>query len=310
MLPRTEELHALASGLQHRPLGEVAAILAAGQVEAAQAVAGAISAICGGARAMADSLRGSGRLVYVGAGSSGLMAAADAMELGGTFGIPAARLRILMAGGLPRSAAMPGDVEDDVSELETALADLAGADTVIAASASGATPYTLAAAEIARSRGATVVGLANNAASPLLTLADHPVFLATPPEVLSGSTRMGAGTAQKIALNTLSTLMAVELGHVHDGMMVNVLADNDKLRGRAAQIVQAISGQGPGAAMRALEAAGGAVKPAILLAGGAPSREAAAALLAEAEGHLSAALSRLSTLQDQDRSQGSKGGAR
>ena len=292
-LPRTESLHDMAHGLDQRPLGQIAQILAEGQAEAARAVLAAAPAICDGARAMARSLSRGGALFYVAAGSSGLMAAADAMELGGTFGIAPERVHILMAGGLPTSAAMPGDTEDDTSGLDEALGPLAPGDTVIALSASGSTPYTLAAARIARARGATVVGLANNAGGPLLALADVAVLLATPPEVLSGSTRMGAGTAQKIALNMLSTLMAVELGHVYDGMMVNLVADNDKLRARARGIVTSITGADTATATRALAEARGAVKPAVLLAAGAPTRAAAESLVSDTNGHLREALRRL-----------------
>jgi N-acetylmuramic acid 6-phosphate etherase len=220
------------------------------------------------------------------------MAAADAQELGGTFAIPAAQLRIHMAGGLPTGVDMPGGTEDDTAGLEAALAGLADRDTVIAVSASGTTPYTLEAARTAQRAGATLVGIANNDGSPLLEMSDHPILLATPPEVISGSTRMGAGTAQKIALNMLSTLMAVELGHVHDGMMINLRADNIKLRARAAGIVARIADVGDDAARAALDATRGLVKNAILVARG-QTPEAAQSLLRENEGNLRAALARL-----------------
>ncbi|MGR3762329.1 N-acetylmuramic acid 6-phosphate etherase (plasmid) [Roseobacteraceae bacterium NS-SX3] len=289
----TEQLHPEARGLDTRPLDGVAQALAAGQQTAAGAPLEALAAICGGARAMAASLTGGGMLYYVAAGSSGLMAAADAMELGGTFGIDENRIRILMAGGLPQSAHMPGATEDDIAGLEAAMAALSPADTVIAVSASGSTPYTLEAARLARAAGASLIGIANNAGSRLLAQSDHAVLLQTPPELISGSTRMGAGTAQKIALNMLSTLMAVELGHVHDGMMVNLRADNAKLRARAETIVVRITGVAPGTAQSALEAADGAVKPAILLCAGAGTLSRARRLLLDSAGHLRPALAQL-----------------
>lgn len=291
--PTTEMLHAKAVGLDLRPLEEVAGILGAAQVEAAQAVLPAAQALADGARAMADTLRGGGRLYYVGAGSSGLMAAADALELGGTFGIPESRVRVLMAGGLPTSAAMPGGTEDVALGLETGLADLTAQDTLIAVAASGATPYTLEAVRTAKARGACVIALANNPGSPLLEAADIPVTLETPPEVISGSTRLGAGTAQKIALNCMSTLMGVAIGAVHDGMMVNVVADNTKLRARAAGMVARIAETDTAAAETALAATGGAVKAAVLMAAGAPSPEAARAHLAANNDHLRGALAAL-----------------
>ncbi|MGR3617450.1 MAG: N-acetylmuramic acid 6-phosphate etherase [Paracoccaceae bacterium] len=290
----TEKLHHHAIGLDTQPLTAIAAILADGQIAAAQATHGPLEDISKAARAMAETLREGGVLYYVAAGSSGLMAAADAMELGGTFGIPASQIRILMAGGLPKSAEMPGDTEDATDSLNAELAHLTANDSVIAVSASGSTPYTMAAAKIARQNGATVIGIANNAGTPLLAASDHAIALETPPEVLSGSTRMGAGTAQKIALNMMSTLMAVDLGHVHDGMMVNLRADNDKLRGRAAGIVATVSGVEPKAAAQALDATDGDVKLATLLACGAKNPSEAQALLSETAGHLRPAMARLS----------------
>ncbi|MCA8881474.1 MAG: N-acetylmuramic acid 6-phosphate etherase [Rhodobacteraceae bacterium] len=289
----TEALHADARGLDARPLPEIARALADGQCAAAASVAAAIPAICGAAAAMAHSLRLGGRLIYAAAGSSGLMAAADAHELGQTFSIPAARIRILMAGGLPSGVEMPGATEDDTSAVSRDLADADQRDSVIAVSASGTTPYTLAAARTAKAGGATVIAVANNPGAPLFDLADHAICLATPPELVAGSTRMGAGTAQKIALNMLSTLMAVELGHIHDGMMVNVVADNIKLRARASGIVATIAHVSREAADAALAAAAGRVKPAVLLASGVPSAAEADRILGQSEDNLRAALARL-----------------
>ncbi len=286
---QTERLHDQAVGLDARPLIEVAEVLAEGQIAAAAAVRATYPTIAASASAMSRTVRAEGVLHYVAAGSSGLMAAADAQELGGTFSIPASRLRIHMAGGLPTGVEMPGATEDKTDTLETALADLSQRDTVIAVSASGTTPYTLAAARIAKARQATLIGIANNPGAALLAEADHAIILKTPPEVLSGSTRMGAGTAQKIALNMLSTLMAVELGHVFDGMMVNLRADNTKLKARAADIVQRVSQVDPNTAKAALDAAQGDVKTAALIAKGMP-HAAARNLLHRTEGNLRTAL--------------------
>ena len=288
--PRTEALHDRALGLDARPLIEAALLLAEGQIAAAACVKDA--AIVAAASVMADTIRCGGRLHYAAAGSSGLMAAADAQELGGTFSIPAAQVRIHMAGGLPTGVEMPGDTEDDTSGLTAASLGLSSRDIVIAVSASGTTPYTVAIAEIARSVGATVIGIANNPGSTLLDIADYPILLATPPEVLSGSTRMGAGTAQKIALNMLSTLMAIQLGHVHDGMMVNLRADNAKLRERAAGMVRQIAGVGKDEAGAALEKAKGDVKVAVLVAAQSASPDKARKMLQESKGNLREALSR------------------
>lgn len=288
----TEHLHDAASGLDARPAAEVAAILAEGQIAAALALRGAVPHLAQAAGVMARSLRSGGALHYAAAGSSGLMAAADAQELGGTFSVPASQLCIHMAGGLPTGVEMPGGTEDDTAGLEQALSSLTARDTVIAISASGSTPYTLTAARIAKAHEATLIAIANNAAAPLLALADHPILLATPPEVLSGSTRMGTGTAQKIALNVLSTLMAVELGHIHDGMMVNLHVDNAKLRDRARRIVVQIAKVSDNTASEALRISEGDVKTAIVMAAKGVSRDAAQAALDASDGFLRPILNR------------------
>ena len=288
----TESLHDQAQALDTRPLPEAAQIMADAQVAAAASVAPAIPCISDAAEAMARTIARGGRLRYVAAGSSALMAAADALELGGTFSIPTDRIVIHMAGGYPSGSEMPGDVEDDASSLDALLPADMQSDCVIAVSASGSTPYTLAGARMARERGACVIGIANNAGSPLLALADFAILLETPPEVLSGSTRLGAGTSQKIALNMLSTLMALKLGHIHDGMMVNLRADNDKLRKRARTIVSRIAAVPPESAQDALDRAEGNVKRAVLCAKGATAAHAHA-LLEKSGGHLRAAMKAL-----------------
>ncbi|MBD0865902.1 MAG: N-acetylmuramic acid 6-phosphate etherase [Rhodobacteraceae bacterium] len=288
----TEQLHPSASGLDERPLEDVAAMLIKAQMAAVATVSAAASEIAKGAQAMAQTLSEGGVLYYVAAGSSGLMAASDALELGGTFSIPAQQLRILMAGGLPTGVEMPGDTEDECAGLQEGLAELHPGDTVIAVSASGTTPYTLKAVEIARNAGAQIIGIANNPGSALLEAADIPIALPTPPELLCGSTRLGAGTAQKITLNTLSTAMAVALGHVHDGMMVNLRTDNAKLRGRAAGIVSRVASVDPAAAEAALEVTRGEVKLATLIAAHSVSLHEARARLGRANGRLRAALAR------------------
>lgn len=292
---RTEALHARAGGLDEQPPATVLGILADGQVEAAATVRDAIPAIADAAAIVAQALASGGRLAYAAAGSSGLMALADALELPGTYGIPRERILILFAGGAAALHDMAGAPEDDAegAAREVAEAGLSSGDCLIAVSASGSTPYAVGALEEAVRRGARTIAIANNAGSPLLQLADVPVLLATPPEVIAGSTRMGAGTAQKIALNMLSTLAAIHLGHVHDGYMVNLFADNAKLRGRAARIVAAVAGSGEDAALAALRKTGGKVKPAILIAAGAADAKIAEELLDGTGGKLRPALSKL-----------------
>lgn len=290
----TEHLHSSATGLDLLPASEIAVLLAQAQVEAAASVQRftehCAEGIGDAASAMARTIVSGGCIHYAAAGSSALMAAADAQELGGTFSIPARQLRIHMAGGLPTGVHMPGATEDEIAGLGSELSGLSSIDAVIAVSASGSTPYTLEAARIAKASGAVLIGIANNSNAELLGLANHAILLQTPPELVSGSTRMGAATAQKIALNMLSTMMAVELGHVHDGMMVNLHADNTKLRARASGIVQHIAQVSAATASDALDAADGQVKTAVLIAARGVSPRAAAAILAQTKGHLRRAL--------------------
>ena len=266
-----------------------------GQRHAAAQVAGAIPAIEAAAAIAAAAIGSGHRLAYAGAGSSGLMALADALELGGTFGIPARQTPVLVAGGAATLIELANAAEDLTATAadEVASLGLGPDDAVICVSASGGTPYTVAVAEAARARGAGVVGIANVAGSRLLAIADVAVLLDTGPELVAGSTRMGAATAQKIALNLISTLMGLKLGHVHEGYMVNVVADNIKLRDRAARIVAAVSAAPDAAARAALDTTGGAVKPAILVAAGAGDAAEADRLLAASGGHLGPALAAL-----------------
>lgn len=292
---RTEAHHQNAEGLDIQAPDAILSSLADAQIEAARAVRGAIPAIADAAEIIAGRLNGGGKLAYAAAGSSGLMALADALELPGTFGIKRDRIAILIAGGDEAFKTLAGGPEDDTGEAMAAVASagIGKDDCLIAVSASGSTPYALRALEEARRRGAATIAIANNSDAPLLRLADVAILLETPPELIAGSTRMGAGTAQKIALNMLSTLTAIHLGHVHDGYMVNLMADNIKLRDRAARIVAAISGRGRDDAARLLEKSGGAVKTAILLAAGADSADAARKILEGTGQKLRPALSAL-----------------
>jgi N-acetylmuramic acid 6-phosphate etherase len=278
----TEGWNDRAKGLDTLVPGDILALLSSGQQQAAKAVDAACGAISAASELAAGTISAGGKLVYAGAGSSGLMAMADALELPGTYGIPRRQIVILLAGGMNNLSDLPGAPEDDV-DLARADADgnIGPGDCVISISASGSTPYAVAIAEAAKAKGAKVIAIANNAGAKLFEGADVAILIETPPEFVSGSTRMGAGTAQKIALNMFSTLMAIRLGHVHDGHMVNLRADNKKLQIRAARIVSDISGVELQDAGRLVEAASGSVKAAILLAAGAEDTNAAEAMLRE-----------------------------
>jgi N-acetylmuramic acid 6-phosphate etherase len=263
-----------------------------GQQRALASVEAAIPDLARAARAAAGKLDAGGRLIYLASGSPALISLNDALEIPQTYGVARDRIVMLFAGGKAIFDNLTGAEEDDT---ELARRDVAGAavspmDAVIATSASGSTPYTTAGLKAARDAGALTIAIAGNAGAPLIAAADIGVLLDAGPEVISGSTRMGAGTAQKAALNMLSTLIGVHLGHVYDGLMVNLIADNEKLRRRAARIVMRITGAGDAEATRALELSNGAVKPAVLIAAGADGLQGAQALLDRCKGNLRAAL--------------------
>lgn len=275
-------------GADRWPTGDSLAAMLDNQMAAFFAVRNALGALETAVRAAAGRLAGSeGRLVYVGCGASGRLAVQDGIELYPTFHWPRDRLVCLIAGG---SEALVRSIEGGEDDAEAAQRDIADNevgrhDVVIAVAASGTTTYTCAAQTAAKQRGALTIALANNPDAPLLTGADHPVLLDTGPEFLAGSTRMTAGTAQKIALNLLSTQLMTELGRVHDGHMVCVVASNAKLVRRAERILAAISGCSAEEAPALLERAGRDIRTAVLLHDGLPLDEARRRLEA-ANGHL------------------------
>ena len=269
------------------PAEEALAAMLDNQFGAFVAVRLAIPALSAAVSAAAERLRGAGRLVYCGAGTSGRIAVQDGIELRATFGWPAERLAYLIAGGeaaLTRS--IEGAEDDaDAAAREAAALHLGPADVLVAAAASGVTRYTRTVQAAAAAAGALTIALANNPGAPLLAEAQHPVLLDTGPEFLAGSTRMTAGTAQKIALNLFSTRLMTELGRVYSGYMVDMVPSNAKLVERARRMVAAIAGVSDAAAAAALERAGGSVKIAVLLLDGL-SRADAEARLEAAGGRL------------------------
>ncbi|UUP19884.1 N-acetylmuramic acid 6-phosphate etherase [Nitratireductor thuwali] len=222
----------------------------------------------------------SGRLIYCGAGTSGRVALLDAVELGPTFDWPPERMLVLLAGGTENFAAAQEAAEDDTDAARTAVSDaeVGATDVVVGIAASGTTPFVLECMSQARKRGATTIGCANNDGTPLLRSVDWPVLLDTGPEALPGSTRLTAGTSQKILMNVLSTALMVRLGRVYQGRMVSMRVSNSKLAGRAVTMVMDIAGCDEEAARQALEACAYDVKQAILVAEGVTPGEAAALL--------------------------------
>ncbi len=289
-LPTTEQLHPQAEGLDLLDSDGIVSRLWHGQGEAVAAVGAALTGLARGGEAMADAIRAGGNIVYAAAGTSGMMALADGLEIAPTFGIAEARIKVLRAGGLAEFTRSMEGAEDDIAAARRDAAVIGPKDCVVCIAASGNTPYTVEIMTIARARGAVTVGLANNARSQLLQGADIAVLLETPPEVIAGSTRLGAGTAQKVALNLMSTLMGIRLGHVLDGMMVNVVADNAKLKRRAEDIVMRVTGCDRERAAASLALSKGGVKEAALITNGAADLAAATVLLDRADQSLRVAL--------------------
>ncbi len=286
---RTEAQTPRYRGLDAWPPREILEALLERQFSALAAVRAALPAIEAAALAAQDRLEKGGRLAYAGAGTSGRLALLDAVELYPTFGWPKERTLVFLAGGERAAFEAVEEAEDDEAAGRAAGSRLGAQDVLVGVSASGRTPFVLGAVEAARERGALTLGVANNPGSPLLQAAEHPVLLDTGPEVIAGSTRLAAGTAQKVALNLFSTLVMTLLGGVYDNLMVGVVPTNEKLRRRAAEIVARIAGVDEEAAERALRRADYEVKTAVLVARGLSPEEARARLL-EAGGRLREAL--------------------
>jgi N-acetylmuramic acid 6-phosphate etherase len=262
-----------------------------GQFAAVAAVRAARPELERAALAMEARLQPGGRLVYAGAGTSGRLAVQDGAELMPTFSWPEDRLLLLMAGGKDALLQSVEGAEDEVEHAVRLVRQhgIGSQDVLIGVAASGTTPFTLSCLREAKQRGALTIGIANNRGTPLLEEAEHPIWLDTGPEPIAGSTRMKAGTAQRIALNLLSSLLMILLGRVYDGLMVDVQAVNQKLKRRSEDMLLRISGRTRDEVREALAQAQGSVKLAVMLLHGCESDEAAA-LLDRAGGQLRAAL--------------------
>src|SRR3954447_22469926 len=280
------------AGLDAWAPDEILDVFIEGQLAAVAAVRAARRSIERAVLAMEKRLRGgSGRLVYAGAGTSGRLAVQDGAELTPTFSWPGDRLVLLIAGGdQALLQAVEGAEDEGERGAEAVRQHRVGPDDVlIAVAASGTTPYTLACLREAKRLGALTIGIANNPDTPLLTQADHGVWLDTGPEAIAGSTRLKAGTAQKITLNLLSSLLMIRMGRVFDGLMVDVQATNAKLVRRSENMLMHLTDHGRAEVRDALKRAGGSVKLAVLLLQGCDLHDAEAAR-DRAGGQLRAAL--------------------
>jgi len=265
-----------------------------GQLGAIASLSSQVAAIAAAADGAARHLGTSGRLVYAGAGTSGRIAVQDGVELFPTYNWPQERLVFLMAGGPSALTESAEGAEDDRDAAERAVRDeqVGPSDVLIGVAASGRTPFTLAAVDAARAAGALTIGIANNPDSALLGAAAHGLLADTGSEIVAGSTRMKAGTAQKAVLNMLSTAIMLRRGLVYRGLMVNMRISNEKLLHRGQSIIRDVTGVDAGAAASALEAGDREIARGVLIALGAEPATAAG-LLEEHDGNLRAAAATL-----------------
>ncbi|TDC69681.1 N-acetylmuramic acid 6-phosphate etherase [Streptomyces hainanensis] len=256
------------------------------------AVAAQLPSIAAAIDAAAERMARGGRLLYLGAGTAGRLGVLDASECPPTFNTDPGEVMGLIAGG---PEAMVSAVEGAEDSEELAAADLAAIgvtadDVVVGVSASGRTPYAVGAVRYARTRGALTVGVSCNPGSPLAAAAHHGIEVVVGPELVTGSTRLKAGTAQKLVLNMISTISMIRLGKTYGNLMVDVRASNEKLRARSRRIVHLATGAPEPVIEAALTATGGEVKNAILTILGRVDADTADRLLADSHGHLRAAL--------------------
>jgi len=288
----TEAYRPELAGIDRLPTLEIARLMNAEDRTVPEAVAGQLPAIAAAVDAIAARMARGGRLIHAGAGTAGRMGVLDASECPPTFNTAPGQVVGLIAGG---PAAMVSAVEGAEDRGELAVADLdalglTADDTVIGISASGRTPYAVGAVQHARAAGALTVGLSCNRGSALAAAADHGIEVEVGPELVTGSTRLKAGTAQKLVLNTVSTLVMIRLGKTYGNLMVDVRASNEKLRARCRRTVHLATGADDAAIEAALAVTGGEVKNAILVILGEVDGPTAARLLADTGGRLREAL--------------------
>jgi len=288
---RTEQIDPRYVELDSWSASEMIAAMYEAQLEAAGAVRPALGAIAAAVEDAVPALQRGGRIVYVGAGTSGRIGVLDGAELTPTYDWPEDRLVFAMAGGLDALVRSSEGAEDNEATGTKAMmeAKIGTNDVVIGVAASGTTPFTIGALRAATAAGAVTIAVANNPGAPLFETARHRILVDTGSEVVAGSTRMNAGTAQKIVLNLFSTAVMVKLGRVYRGMMVDMRARNAKLRRRAQAMVSKIARCTESDAARHLEDAKGDVKTAVLIGLGLGHSEAVQ-LLKRNGGNLRAAI--------------------
>jgi N-acetylmuramic acid 6-phosphate etherase len=277
----TEDRNLQSANLDLMTSLQIVELMNAEDARVVEVVAGATRRIAGAVERIAARMAQGGRLIYVGAGTSGRLGVLDAAECVPTFGVSPDRVRGVLAGGEAALLTSVEGAEDDRDAGRAVIEtlDVTADDAVVGIAASGRTPYTIAAVEAARARGAFTVSVVCNHPSPLASAAEWEIALPVGPEALTGSTRLKAGTAQKMVLNMISTAVMVQFGHVYSNLMAGVQVVNEKLRGRAVRIVQQATGADPETAQGWLDAAGWNVKIALVMGlAGVGAAEASARL--------------------------------
>jgi N-acetylmuramic acid 6-phosphate etherase len=272
----TETVNARFADIDTWPTEDAVEAMLEGQLSAIASIKSQVSGIAHASEAAATRLMRGGRLIYVGAGTSGRIAVQDGVELGPTYGWPTDRLGFVIAGGPAALAQSAEGAEDDADDARRQLAalNLTPTDVVIGVAASGQTPFTVAAVQMACMLGALTIAVSNNPGTALPAAADHPLVAETGSELIAGSTRMQAGTAQKAILNLLSTAIMIRCGRVYRGLMVNMIISNDKLKQRAHEMIVMLTGCAEGDARSALVTAQGDIKKAVLMVEGLTEAEA------------------------------------
>lgn len=288
----TEQRNPRSMGIDQRPTLEILQIMNDEDATVAATVRQALPAIAAAVDLIAERLRGGGRLLYIGAGTSGRLGILDAVECVPTFSVPAELVQGIIAGG---EAAVMHSVEGAEDRADQGRADLmarglTAQDVVVGIAASGRTPYVVGALNYAREIGAGAVGISCNTPAPVLDAADIAIAAPVGPEILTGSTRLKAGTAQKLILNMISTVTMIKLGKTYNNLMVDVKVSNAKLADRARRIVQEVTGLDAAAAAALLEQTGQEVKPAVVMALLGVDAAEARARLAAANGMLGAVI--------------------
>jgi len=280
---QTERRNPRSRGLDRKSTLQILRVLNREDARVAFAVGRELPQIARAADAIVRAMRNGGRLLYVGAGTSGRLAVVDAAECAPTFGTDPRMVQAIIAGGKRALRHAVEDAEDSAADgaRDLAAAHVTRRDVVVGLAASGTTPYVLGALRLARRKGAVTVSVTSNRRSPLVRQAQIAIVPDTGPEAIAGSTRLKAGTAQKMVLNLLSTASMVRLGRVYENWMIYVKLGNQKLRRRGAQILEEAAGVSASAAKHALRQSGHDLPAAlVMLKTGAGARDAARALAA------------------------------